>query len=279
MVIYELRKTIKERLESALKDNAAFEADLIIMNCTGMSKSEYVINSRKAVEESIIKKVLDLAKRRALGEPIQYILGSAEFMSLEFKVDPHTLIPRSDTETLVEMAISRVGNRAVRILDVGTGSGCIGISVAHYCRNARVTLLDISREALTVAEENAVSNGVIERVDVTQTDIMSEIPEGKFDMILSNPPYIESDVIPTLECEVKDHEPLSALDGGADGLMFYRRITGIIPYILNKGGYLIFEIGYNQAEAVSEIMSENCRDIQIIKDLAGNDRVVIGEYE
>ena len=199
-------------------------------------------------------------------------------MGLTFLVSPSTLIPRADTETLVERAIEFVGDTKVRdtkikILDIGTGTGCIGISIAHFCENADVTLLDISADALGIAQKNAERNGV--NVKVLQCDILSEIPEGEYDIIVSNPPYIETEVIPTLQTEVKDFEPLSALDGGSDGLIFYRRIAEIGKRLLKDNGLLMFEIGYNQAGAVMEIMADY-KDVRCEKDLCGNDRVVYG---
>lgn len=269
MVISELLSHIRNELS----DNAVFEARQIVMKVCKMTEAELIINAKNEVSEENIEKAKKMAARRKNGEPLQYILGSAEFMSLEFEVNQHTLIPRSDTETLIEAVLEEMGNNRVSLLDIGTGTGCIGISIAHYSK-AEVTLADISAEALNTAERNADRNGV--SVKTLQIDILNEAPKGKFDVVVSNPPYIESDIIPTLQTEVKDHEPISALDGGYDGLKFYRRITDIAPDLLNEKGLLAFEIGYNQGEAVSEMMRNNFDEVKVIKDLCGNDRVVLG---
>lgn len=279
MVIYELKKHITDMLKSASKDNCAFEADLIIMNSTKMTRNQYAISSRAEVDEEAVKKAVMTAKRRINSEPLQYILGKTEFMSLEFNVNPHTLIPRSDTETLVEKAISVIGDSESSILDIGTGSGCVGISTVYYCKNSRAVLLDISSGALDTAKENARLNGVFDRVKFIRADIMTDTPSGNFDVILSNPPYIESDVIPRLCEEVRRYEPRSALDGGEDGLDFYRRIIKIAPGMLNKEGRLMFEIGFNQGADVSKLMENAFCDIEIIKDICGRDRVVTGKLK
>lgn len=269
MVISELLS----RVRGELSENVQFEARQLVKAALGMTDSELIINSKSEVPETAEKKVMQMAARRKNGEPLQYILGTAEFMSLEFEVNKSTLIPRADTETLVETVLGEIGGKKVTILDIGTGCGCIGISLAHYA-NADVTLADISRDALQTAARNSKRNGV--ETEILNIDILNEIPRGKYDIVVSNPPYIETDVIKTLQTEVKDHEPLSALDGGKDGLMFYRRIIEIAPDILNDNGFLAFEIGYNQGEALSELMSADFKDVKVIKDLCGNDRVVTG---
>ena len=186
--------------------------------------------------------------------------------------------PRADTETLAEAAAEYIGNNRARVLDIGTGSGCIGISIAKLCCGAEVTLLDISAAALETAEKNAEENGV--SAECMRCDILNEVPAGKYDVIVSNPPYIRTDVIDGLDATVREYEPLSALDGGADGLMFYRRITEIAPLMLTDGGLLAYEIGYDQGEAVTELLAESgfC-EVKLIQDPCGNDRVVIGRLQ
>ncbi len=261
---------------SMLTDNARFEAEMLVMHALGISRTELITNPRRAVTDGEIQTVNETAARRAGGEPLQYILGETEFMSLPFKLSRATLIPRSDTETLVEHVLEYMNGETCSILDIGAGTGCVGISLAHYNKNARVTELDISADALNTAKENAEINGVSDRVKFVRADILSEIPDGTYDIIVSNPPYIETSVIGTLQTEVKDYEPLSALDGGEDGLKFYRRITEIAPKMLKKGGLLAFEIGFDQGESVKTLMGKNFKDIKIIKDLCGNDRVISG---
>ncbi len=261
---------------SMLTDNARFEAEQIVTHILGISRTELITNPRRTVTDDEVKRVDETAARRAGGEPLQYILGETEFMSLPFKVNRSTLIPRSDTETLVEHVLEHMNGKACEILDVGAGTGCIGISLTHYNQNARVTELDISFDALNTARENAEINGVSDRTEFIKADILNEIPDGAYDIIVSNPPYIETAVIGTLQTEVKDYEPISALDGGEDGLTFYRRISEIAPKMLKKGGLLAFEIGFDQGESVKKLMEKNFKDVRIIKDLCGNDRVVSG---
>ncbi len=269
MVISELLRYARKELS----DNAVFEARQIVMRALNINETELITRGTEAVADEAVKDVEHMLDRRLSGEPLQYILGEAEFMSLKFEVNPSTLIPRADTETLVETVIEEIGKKQVRLLDIGTGTGCVGISIAHYSK-AGVTLADISREALETAKRNALLNNVT--ADFLKIDILNEVPDGEFDVIVSNPPYIETEVIKTLQREVKDHEPFSALDGGADGLEFYRRIVSIAPSLLAENGLLAFEIGYNQGKAVSELMEKDFESVKIIKDLCGNDRVVTG---
>lgn len=270
MVISELIS--KTRAE--LSDNAEFEAREIVMNVLGINRNELIINSRKEVGIGEIKKTAEMVNRRKNGEPLQYILGEAEFMSLRFKTSRSTLIPRNDTETLVEEILEYTNGAAAKLIDIGTGTGCIGISTAYYNKNISATLADFKEEILKLAKANAEENGV--KAQTLCIDILNEIPNEKFDIIASNPPYIESNVIPSLQTEVKDFEPMTALDGGEDGLVFYRRIIELAPEILNKGGALFFEIGYNQGKAVFELMSGGFKNVRIVKDLCGNDRVITG---
>ena len=279
MVISELTREIEEQIQNS--DSARLEAEYIVMAAAKINRAQYLLNKRSDVTDEVIEDAQAKAARRAKGEPLAYILGSAEFMGLTFLVSPATLIPRADTETLVERAIELIRDTKsdldrdtkVKVLDIGCGTGCIGISIANFCENTDVTLLDISAGALKIAGENAEKNGV--NVRLLQCDILAEIPEGEYDIIISNPPYIESEIIPTLQTEVKDFEPLSALDGGEDGLIFYRRIAEMGKHLLKENGLLMFEIGYNQAAAVTEIMA-GYENVRCEKDLCGNDRIVYG---
>ncbi|MGN0106368.1 MAG: peptide chain release factor N(5)-glutamine methyltransferase [Hominilimicola sp.] len=273
MVISELvRETAK-----SLTDNARFEAELMVMNVLGISRTQLVLDSKRNVTAQQCEKVSEMVKRRQSGEPLQYILGECEFMSLDFYVESGVLIPRSDTETLAEAVLEKTDeNKQVKILDICAGSGCIGISIAHFRPKAYIDLVDISDKATEIAEKNIVRNNVYNRVKVQKMDILNEYPQEKYDLIVSNPPYIETEVIDTLQTEVREHEPRLALDGGTDGLIFYRRITEIAPEILKKGGIIAFEIGYNQGNAVRALMERKFRDINVIQDLSKNDRVVMG---
>ena len=215
---------------------------------------------------------LELRRRRI---PLQHILGETEFMGLPFRVNENVLIPRPDTETLAELVLKNTQERTnLSLLDLCTGSGCLAVSLARLGNFTRVAAADISGEALQVAKENAARNGV----DITFScgDLFEGV-EGRFDVIVSNPPYIPAKVIDGLEPEVKDHEPGIALNGGEDGLTFYRRIAGQSPRFFTPGGALYLEIGYDQGDAVQGILAENgFTGIRLEKDLSGNDRVVYG---
>ncbi|MDD6733447.1 MAG: peptide chain release factor N(5)-glutamine methyltransferase [Lachnospiraceae bacterium] len=224
-------------------------------------------------EEEILYKEFIL--RRKKGEPVQYITGEQEFMGLNFKTDPSTLIPRLDTESVVEDALSELHD-GMRILDLCTGSGCILLSLLKYSNDCIGIGTDISAKAVELAQLNSQRLGI--EATFLQGDLFEGV-EGKFDMILSNPPYIETAVIETLDDEVRKFEPMSALDGGEDGLVFYRRIAKEAKRYLKRGAVLIFEIGYNQGESVPGILSEEgYQEIVVKKDLAGLNRTVMAKY-
>lgn len=272
MVVGSLRTEVRKEL-----GENEHEADWIISHVTKMSQEDFIKNPREITDEEVAE-IMDIVSRRNSGEPLQYILGETEFMGLKFKVNELVLIPRQDTETLVETVIKKIKDKEVKVLDIGTGSGCVGISIAKFCPNAEVTLLDYSEAILEVASENAKLNGV--DVKLEHCDILEEIPEGKYDVIVSNPPYIETDTIFSLDNIVTSYEPPEALDGGFDGLLFYQRIAEIAPEIMEENSYIAFEIGYNQGESVSEILDEaEFSGIKVIKDLCENDRVVTGKYK
>lgn len=216
----------------------------------------------------------DYLKRRGMREPLQHILGRAWFMELEFVVNPHVLIPRQDTETLVEEAL-KVLEPGMEVLDLCTGSGCIVISLLKHARvGISGTASDISKQALLIAKENAKQNQV--ETELVRSDLFQNIT-GKYDVIISNPPYIPTGELSGLMPEVRDFEPLEALDGAEDGLFFYREITRMGKNFLKSNGYLYFEIGHNQGRQVAFLMEKNgFRNIKVIKDLAGNDRVAFG---
>ena len=212
-------------------------------------------------------------KKRAERIPVQYITGATEFMGLPFKVNSNVLIPRQDTETLVEEAL-KVIRPGMKVLDMCTGSGCIIISIMHFAKEIEGFASDISRHAINLAKENAKMNNV--SVTFETGDLFDHI-RGNYDVIVSNPPYIRTEEIPKLMPEVQNFEPVQALDGKEDGLYFYRRIVEEAKGYLNPNGFLLFEIGYDQGKEVPELM-ENAgyKNVKVIKDLAGNDRVVIG---
>lgn len=274
MNVKEAVQEVRKKLAESNTDTPLLDAQLIVGNAAGMTRVQILTYPDKELNENEICKINEMCSERIKHKPMQYILGVCEFMGLDFKVNSHTLIPRGDTEILVERAIEIVKkNNYNSVLDIGTGSGAIAVSIAKYT-NIHVDAVDISEGALKTAIENGSNNGV--NVNFFKSDLFSEVNE-KYDIILSNPPYIEKDVIETLEPDVKDYEPLSALDGGNDGLDFYRRIINDIDSYLNKNGCVIFEIGYNQGDNVSKLLSEKgFENISVEKDLSGLDRVVIG---
>lgn len=218
--------------------------------------------------------------RRAEGEPLQYIVGSQDFMGLCFLVDHRVLIPRQDTEILVEETIKVLKNgcRAeAEVLDIGTGSGAIGVSLAKFVPSCKVLAVDISQGALALSYENAKRNGVEGQIRFLRsdlTDALSLEDHNRFDVIVSNPPYIPSSDIATLQREIRNHEPIEALDGGEDGLALYRRMAATILPFLKVNGTILWEIGYNQATAVCQLLCFDFYDIQVLKDLTGKDRIV-----
>ena len=215
--------------------------------------------------------------RRAKGEPLQYIEGAAWFMGLEFGVDPRVLIPRPDTETLCEAALELLeGMQTPAVLDMCTGSGAIGVSVKRFCPRAKVTLTDVSRDALLVARTNAMRLGA--QVEALQGDLYDAIAGRRFDMILCNPPYLTGEDMAALQREVR-FEPALALFGGQDGLDFYRRIADGLNEHLNPGGYLLLEVGMGQDQDVLQLVQSamDCADTQVLEDLNGVARVVIAQ--
>lgn len=276
MVIKEIIAETTDVLKRHNNENPVFEAHLIVRTILKLSPIDMLLKKSCEISDDDIDKIQLIVNRRLFGEPLQYILGTQEFMGLEFEVNPSVLIPRQDTEILVEYVLEHFAGKPISVLDLCSGSGCIAISVAHFNKNALVTGLDISSEAVKTAEQNAKALNVSDRVLFKKCDIFAMDFYGKFDLIVSNPPYIESEVIPTLSPTVKNFEPICALDGGADGLDFYNHIVNISPKYLNKGGMLAFEIGYNQKEAVSALMSASFSDITAKKDFGENYRVISG---
>lgn len=293
---------VKEMLtmgEKQLMDSDIADAtrDCKILYCYMMDIpfSKIILEYQQVLQDRLCDKYFELIDRRSNGEPVQYIMGSQEFMGLEFIVNENVLIPRQDTETLVEDALEIINTGTLRgedmdvkrkewdILDLCTGSGAIGVSLARIANKVNVTCSDISEGAIKVAKENAQKHGVAKSVKFEQGDLFKPFSKPfrkqKFDMIISNPPYIKSSIIPTLQKEVCEHEPLSALDGGENGLDLYERIVGGVGGHLRKGGVLLLEIGHDQGEAVSGLLSRNgdFTSIRVLKDLANRDRIVFAK--
>ncbi len=261
-------------LTDANISEALLDARLLLEHVCHTNRTDLLVHGDREVSEENRKQYMDYIERRKCREPLQHITGEQEFMGLTFMVNKDVLIPRQDTEVLVE-EVMRYLHDGMDILDMCTGSGCILLSLLRYSNGCRGVGADISTKALDIAKSNA-ENLQITNVHFTQSDLFQEI-EGKYDIIVSNPPYIKTDVIPSLMEEVKDYEPLSALDGKESGLFFYDKIIEKAPEYLNGGGYLFFEIGHDQAEPIVERMKQNgFKDVTVVKDYAGHDRVVYG---
>lgn len=270
---------LKELLQTArklLKEHEIADADVdawyLLAHVFKISRTDYYRNSDETVQDIDKDKFYELVKLRAEHKPLQHIIGTQEFMGLEFNVCEDVLIPRQDTELLVEEVLKVCDDKSV--LDMCTGSGCIIISLAKLSCLDKAVAADLSLKALNVAERNAHKHMV--DIEFIQSDLFQEI-KGEYDIIVSNPPYIPSGDINVLMPEVKDHEPIMALDGSEDGLIFYRRIAAGCKSFLKKNGFIFFEIGYNQGMDVMELLqNEGFIDILVKKDLNGLDRIVIG---
>ena len=268
-------------LKNAGIEEAALDARYLLEHICGTNRNDLLVHGDRIVDEDHEARYRELIEKRGQRIPLQHLTGVQEFMGLEFAVNEHVLIPRQDTENLVEEVLRELHD-GMEVLDMCTGSGCILISLLRYSNRCKGVGVDISEEALQVAQSNA--GNLLKScpdecsINFVQSDLFENVT-GKYEFIVSNPPYIRSDVIPTLMPEVKDHEPMQALDGTADGLYFYRRITGEGREYLKKGGMLYFEIGHDQAADVSNIMAEaGFAEIKVVKDFAGLDRVVYGTW-
>ncbi len=264
-------------------EDAHTDAWLLFEFVTGITRAMFLAERRRPVDGEDLDRYAGLLQKRGRHIPLQHLTGEQEFMGLSFCVNEHVLIPRQDTETLVEEALKRL-RPGMHVLDLCTGSGCIAISLAKLgsavgngCHGIELTVdaSDLSEDALAVARENGARLDAA--VNWIHSDLFSQIG-GTYDMIVSNPPYIRTDVIAELSEEVRLHEPFQALDGKEDGLYFYRRIIDEGRAHLNEGGWMLFEIGYDQGPEVRELMQKaGFSGTEVICDLAGNDRVVIGQ--
>ena len=284
MTLYDLLNEGSAALQQAGDTDGENDAKLLLFEAFHLDLVHFLMDRLRPLSEQDakvqeqIRTYREMIEKRASRIPLQQILGSQEFMGLEFYVNEHVLIPRQDTETLVELVLQEQQGREKKLLDLCTGSGCIAISLAVKGGYESVTATDLSEEALKVAERNAKTHQ--KKIIFRQGDLFSALPRteaGTFDIITSNPPYIPTAVIATLEPEVREHEPMMALDGTGDGLKFYRRIAKEAGAWLKPGGAVYLEIGYDQGKAVSELLSEAGFDkVRVVKDLPGKDRVVCG---
>ena len=249
------------------------DAWLLLEMVCKIDRNFYYMHMNDDILDDQLREYEHVIKKRAEHIPLQYIIGETEFMGLKFKVNSSVLVPRQDTETLVEEAL-KITKPGMKVLDMCTGSGCIIISILHNVTDVEGFAVDISKQALNVAKENAKVNDV--SVIFERSDLFDNVT-GTYDIIVSNPPYIPTEEVHKLMPEVRLFEPMEALDGKEDGLFFYKKIVDSCGDYLNPGGYILFEIGHDQGEAVSKMLiAADYADVRVIKDLAGNDRVVIG---
>ena len=284
MTLYDLLNEGSAALLQAGDSDGENDAKLLLFEAFHLDLVHFLMDRLRPLSEQDeqvqeqIRTYRSMITKRASRIPLQQILGNQEFMGLDFFVNEHVLIPRQDTETLVELVLQEQQSTEKKLLDLCTGSGCIAISLAVKGGYESVTATDLSEEALKVAERNAKAHQ--KEIIFRQGDLFTALPQseaGTFDIITSNPPYIPTAVIATLEPEVREHEPMMALDGTEDGLKFYRQIAKKAGTWLKPGGVIYLEIGYDQGEAVSGLLREAGFDkVRVVKDLPGKDRVVCG---
>lgn len=267
-------------LQAAGIEEAALDARLLLEAVCGTDRNDLLVHGEQPVAPEAEEKYLNWIRQRAEHIPLQQLTGEQDFMGLTFAVNEHVLIPRQDTEILVEEVLKELHD-GMRVLDMCTGSGCILLSLLHYSNDCEGLGVDLSAEALEVAGRNVLKVLTPEKAEhahFLQSNLFEKV-EGKFEIIVSNPPYIASAEVEKLMPEVRDHEPRMALDGTEDGLYFYRRIIEEAGKHLVSSGMLFFEIGYDQGQAVSELMrTEGYCEVQVVQDYAGLDRVVLGTY-
>ena len=272
---------IRQELRNAGIEAATLEARELVCYAAGKTRQELMRDARLYVPQAVEEQVRALVRRHLAGEPVAYLIGEWEFYGLPLDISEHVLIPRPDTEVLAEKAIDFVsGLGECRVLDLCAGSGCVGLAVASQCPGARVVLGELSEGALRICRQNIRRNGLTGRVVPLPMDVMAGPPAhmGEFDCIVSNPPYIPRADIAGLDTSVKDYEPLMALDGGEDGLDFYRTICRDWRDVMHPGTGLFFEVGIGQADDVLRIMREvGFGDIQVAVDGGGIPRVVYGK--
>ena len=280
LTYYEVSREGAARLGEADIEEAELDARLLLEFVCGTDRNTLLVHGERDVSEEEYGRYCGLIERRAVHVPLQHLTGEQDFMGLTFLVNKDVLVPRQDTEVLVEEAMKHLHD-GMRILDLCTGSGCILLSLLHYSNDCEGVGVDLSARALSVAGKNYEIQRT-QRPDMKARFLEGNLFEGledRFDMIVSNPPYIKTDVIDTLMPEVREYEPVMALDGGTDGLAFYRRIAGDAGAYLNGGGMLFFEIGCEQAADVCKIMeAAGFREVEVVKDFAGLDRVVYGSW-
>jgi len=271
----------RKKLRDGGTEAASLEARLIISDAAGKTMDVLLRDMGLYTSDEVVRKVSEMVERRLTGEPVAYITGSWEFYGLPLMITKDVLIPRNDTEVLVETAITALKGRKMdaRVIDLCTGSGCIGCAIAKELPATHVVLADNSRAALSVAKQNVQRNRLNPRVTCVELDALATPPMmlGSFDVMTCNPPYIPKADLETLDCSVKDYEPLAALDGGEDGLTFYRAILQKWHNVVRVGGLMLFEVGIGQAQAVLELMQDSgLNNLGTVRDTQGIERVVYG---
>ena len=268
-------------------DEARLNVELLLSATLGLKRFDLYVKHDQPLRKEELERFKVLLKRRLAHEPIQYILGTTNFYSIELKVDHRALIPRPETETLVELVIEHCRthlseNEEVRVLDIGTGSGCIDVVLAKFLKNACITSIDMSKDAIELARENAKLTNTENQIEFTATDflLLEENALGKkFDVVVSNPPYISKSAAEKLDPEVKEFEPSIALTDEADGLTFFKKISQMARSLLNSGGWVFVETAFDQAKEIEEIFREGgASNVQIRKDLSNIDRVVAARF-
>lgn len=279
MVIGDLLREGAKELSAAGIETARLDSEVLLSSLLRKERLYLVTHREQTVSETTETAFCELIARRRNHEPVAYLIGKREFMSLDFAVSPGVLIPRPDTETLVEFVIEKFEKaESPAILDLCTGSGAIAVSLAYYLPKSRVIAVDISETCVKTAQKNAAENGVAERVAICKADVFSYKPDCECNCIVSNPPYIPAAVIETLEPDVKKYEPHLALAGGNDGYDFYRHLVSFGKTALSAGGLLALEVGHDQAKTVAELLAQTgaYSEIGTKEDLAGISRVVYG---
>lgn len=278
MKVGQLAREIRDRFRAGDLETADLDARLLVAEALGLSPSEIILRADDIASEEACRKARDYAAKRLRGMPVGRILGHREFWGLDFKLNTDTLEPRPDTEILIEAVLARSKAQPLCFADIGTGTGAIAIALLSERADARGVAVDISELALKSASENAQAYDVSDRLLCLRGDYCDALGAG-FDWIISNPPYIRTSVVAELAPEVREHDPARALDGGSDGLDAYREIVGSAGRCLAADGRIALEIGFDQAESVTSLLEEaGFLDIEIIQDLAGNDRVLVARW-
>lgn len=279
--VWDAMKWAENSLYESGRPDAHVDAKLLMLYVLDWNDTMLLLNRQKMLSKEQLETYKKYVAIRQTGVPLQHITGTQEFMGLEFKVNENVLIPRQDTETLIEQLLEKLKAKVavqgeIKGIDIGTGSGCIGISLAHYIAQLKMTLVDISKKALEVAAYNIKAHQLETRIDTLESNLLEKYQGEAVDFIVSNPPYIAKKDMEDLMIEVKEYEPHLALTDEGDGLYFYREISKLAKNYLKPNGLIAYEIGYDQGEAVKDILNaEGYSEIELYKDLAGQDRVII----